>query len=178
MKQIILLTIGILFKCAASNSNIQSLYIYYNCSQALLHILYAPDVDIRLITKTLLSSLFKSGDILHGDCVLQDDEMLRLVAVLSTKSITSQCLSFQALPHVMMHLVKNIENASLFLKYGIPALLDPLSDQLIGEEEQKILAKLVWQLMQYEHEGALIDPDPTELKDVAQETLGMYICMY
>ena len=52
--------------------------------------------------------------------------------------------------------MKATENVSVFLQWGIPSILDPLSDRLKDEDQEK-LAQLIWRLMQFESGGDLVD---------------------
>lgn len=170
MKRIIRLTIEILFKCVGDRQSHCN-----NWLQALQLLVHAPDVELRLITKALLSSLSsqclasKSGD--TSCCVLKDDEISVLVDRLSTKHPEPfPKLSVQVLLKLMEHLVKIAENVSLFLQRGILALLTKLSDGLICEDEKRILARVLWRLMQYKNEGEGDLKDTIAASDTTEST--------
>lgn len=161
--RIILLSVGILFQCAANCSRIQSKCIQHNCSQALLLLLQAPDIELRLITRAFLSCLSNkcvaSKDLATSHQVLRDDETSKLIEMLSTEPsqpISLHGFSYQLLLKMMECFMKATENVSVFLQWGIPSILDPLSDRLKDEDQEK-LAQLIWRLMQFESGGDLVD---------------------
>ena len=162
--RVIQLSVKILFQCAANCSSIQSKCIQHNYSQALLLLLQAPDIELRLITRAFLLCLsnkhIASKDVDTSYQVLRDDETSKLIEVLSTElsqPISLHGFSCQLLLKMMEYFMKATENASLFLQWGILSIFDPFSDRLRDEEDQEKLAQLIWRLMQFESGGDFVD---------------------
>lgn len=177
--RIIWLSVKCLFQCAANSSSIRLQYDHCNCSQALLLLLHTPDVGLRLISRALLSCLSSASESDDtSQCVLKDDELSKLVDMLSSeipKSFSSFDIPLPEFLKMIKQLLKNVANASLFQQQGIRTLLAALSDRVTGEEEQKILAEMMRKLAQFESEGDLVDAvDATESN---YDDLGMRICI-
>lgn len=151
--QIVRLSVKILFQCAASCSSLQSKCIQLNYSQALLLLLQAPDIELRLITRAFLLSLSSncvaSKDVDTSHQVLRGDEISKLIEMLSAEPSLHHGFSYQLPFKMVEYSMKATENMSLFLQWGIPTILDQLSDKLRDEDQEKH-AQLVWRLMQFE----------------------------
>ena len=162
--QTILLSVKILFLCAANSSNIQSQYVHHKCSQALFLLLQSPNVTLRLITRALLSCLMpECDDSTH--LVLRDDEL--------TDILTSIESSLQVPLEMMKYLTNVAANASILLQRGILDLISPLADRLTSEEGQKILAELIWKLMLFESGSYSVEVASTiGCKELNQENSG------
>ena len=176
---IIRLSVEILFQCAANCSSIQSKFIQHNCSQAVLLLLQAPDIELRLITRAfflcLSNKCVTSKDVDTSHQVLRDDETSKLIEMLNTGSLHG--FSYQLLLKMMEYFVKVTENVSFFLQWGIPSILDSLSDRLNDEEDQEKLAQLIWRLMQFESGGDLVDGVVTvDTPEFEVNDQGMIIC--
>ena len=120
----------------------------------------------------------KCGDSTHY--VLRDDEIIKLTDMLtSIESLLSTDMSLQIPLKMTKYLTNVAENASILLQRGIVDLISPLADRLTGEEEQKILAELIWKLMQFESGSYSVEVATTiGGKELNQENSGTKLMTY
>lgn len=164
---------SIAFHCIVhSSACVQAAYLKQGFLELLQLILHVPDVEVRLITRSLLSlaSGFKAfwDNKLNPLLVMKDDEVAVLIAMLSHPELSVpysyHTLSFRKLFKMMKCLIKTAENAALLIEWAIPALLAPLSDRLTSEGDSNELAELVWELMLYESNGSVTSATSPDIK--------------
>ena len=145
----------IIFQCGAETKHIQLLYDQHDCIDAIQALLEASIIEIRLVTRGLILSLPSAGDREKEVRVLSIEEISELVAVLNFDgppgifSFSYHGMNCQGFVMMIKCLMKEPENSSLLIQWGIPELLGNISESLAEEEEQDLLATLVWELMQF-----------------------------
>lgn len=164
------------------SSNIQPTQSY---SQAVLPLLQAPDVEIRLISKALLASLSVTAG--GRSLALDDAEVSRVVQMLNTdltEPFSFHGLSFEALFVMIKQLATIPQNTLLFVENAVPSILADLSERLLDDEKTASL-ELMWLLMQGEGAQDIVGAtaaNPSDITEPCSETkwssIGMEVNHY
>lgn len=161
--QTVWLLLRILFQCTARSDTVQ-VHVYYSSSQALLPLLKAPDVELRLISKALYACWSLTAE---DSLILGDAEVSRVIQMLNTdltEPFSFHGLSFEALFTMIKNLAKVPQNALLFVEKAIPPILADLSERVLGDEQEAAM-ELLWLLMQGDGDGDAITGDTTDPSD-------------
>lgn len=148
----------ILFRCATKSRRIRLLYIQHNCSQLLLLLREVPDVEVRLLVKTLLTCIaFEQKDQPSQDSdnslqLLTDEELSTLkrmvVSSNTLEPFSFHGLSYEILFSMLKVLAKDRQNFVLFTQAEFPSFLAELADEMESDEQREEIADLIWTLMQ------------------------------
>lgn len=166
------LSIRILFQCASKSSRVCLLFNQYNCSQLLLPLQEVPDVEVRLLIKSLLLCLVSKHHQPGPRGSDNSPQLLTSVEIATLKQILLQShdpepfsfhgLSYKVLFSMIECLARDQGNAALFAQEDIPSILAELTDIRECDEE---LARLIWTLMLFESQD-----DTPETRDDTAET--------
>ena len=165
------LSVRILFQCASKSRRVCLLFSQCNCSQLLLPLQGVPDVEVRLLIKSLLCLVSKhhqpgSRGSDNSSQLLTSIEITTLKQMLLRSHDVSEPepepfsfhgLSYKVLFSMIECLAKDQGNAALFAQEDIPSILAELTDIRECDEE---LARLIWTLMLVESQD-----DTAETRD-------------
>ena len=169
-------SVRILFQCASKSRRVCLLFSQCNCSQSLLPLQEVPDVEVRLLIKSLLCLVSKH----HQPGSRGSDNSSQLLTSIESTTLKQMLLrshdvsepepepfSFHGLSYKILFsmiecLAKDQGNAALSAQEDIPSILAEITDIRECDEE---LARLIWTLMLVESQD-----DTAETRDDAAET--------